>query len=52
MAEGPTTTRVELEHRGFEAYGAAAGQVRGAMDSHNGWAGLLSRFGEALASEA
>ena len=49
---GPTTTRVELEHRGFEEYGADAGRVRGAMDSPNGWSGLLSRFAEALASEA
>jgi hypothetical protein len=51
VAEGPTTTRVELEHRGFEEFGADGGQVRGAMDSPNGWSGLLSRFAEALTSE-
>jgi uncharacterized protein YndB with AHSA1/START domain len=43
-SEGPETTRVELEHRGLEAYGDRAGEVRGALDSEGGWNGLLEAF--------
>ena len=43
IAEGPTRTRVELEHRKFEALGAEGGQtMRGAVNG--GWPGLLELF--------
>ena len=47
IAESPTTTRVELEHRGFEVYGARADEVRAAIGGEGGWNGLLRRFKEA-----
>ncbi len=43
IAESATRTRVELEHRNFEALGAADGAtMRGAVDG--GWPGLLDLF--------
>ena len=43
IAESPTRTRVELEHRKFEALGAEGGQaMRGAVNG--GWPGLLELF--------
>jgi uncharacterized protein YndB with AHSA1/START domain len=47
-AEGPETTRVELEHRGLEAYGDRVGTVRDAIDSEGGWTGLLAAFAAAV----
>ena len=47
IAESPTVTRVELEHRGLERLGESAGVLRGKIDSPNGWAGLLERYREA-----
>jgi uncharacterized protein YndB with AHSA1/START domain len=44
IAEGPTQTRVELEHRGFERHGAGADAVRGSVDSPNGWTYCLELF--------
>lgn len=46
-AEGPTTTRVDLEHRGLGSYGDAATQMHGIFDSDSGWTGLLSHFAAA-----
>jgi uncharacterized protein YndB with AHSA1/START domain len=46
-AEGDGRTRVELEHRGLEAYGAQAEEMRGTFDSEGGWRGLLARFARA-----
>ena len=37
-------TRVELEHRCLEAYGADAAEMRDALDSPEGWNGLLGRY--------
>lgn len=48
VAESPTTTRVELEHRKLEAFGDRAGTLRGQLDSPGGWTGLLERFGAAI----
>ena len=39
-------TRVELEHRGFEGYAATGQQLRDAVDSDNGWTGVLKKFAE------
>jgi uncharacterized protein YndB with AHSA1/START domain len=44
VAEGPTTTRVELEHRGFERLGEHAASVSEAVGSPNGWSGLLALY--------
>ena len=48
VPEGPDRTRVELEHRGLDAYGDAMEQMRGQFDS--GWPGILAGF--AAAAEA
>jgi uncharacterized protein YndB with AHSA1/START domain len=50
VAEGPSRTRVELEHRGLDAYGERAGEMRDTFDSPGGWPGLLERFREAVAA--
>lgn len=38
------TTRVELEHRGLEAYGADAVAMRDTFNSPNGWNGMLEHY--------
>ena len=38
------TTRVDLEHRGLEAYGADATAMRDTFDSPNGWNGMLEHY--------
>lgn len=50
IAEGPTHTRVELEHRAFERHGAGADAVRGVVDSPQGWAHILELFGQQAAA--
>lgn len=37
-------TRVELEHRLLERYGARAAEVQAILDSPGGWTGLLGAF--------
>ena len=37
-------TRVSLEHRLLDRFGARAAEVRGAVTSEGGWPGLLRRF--------
>jgi uncharacterized protein YndB with AHSA1/START domain len=44
VAEAADTTRVELEHR---ITAADAEEIRAAVDSPNGWSGLLGMYGEA-----
>jgi hypothetical protein len=44
VALGPALTRVELEHRLLDRYGAAAEGLRGAFDSEGGWNGILRSF--------
>ena len=41
---GPALTRVELEHRNLDRFGAAADKMRGAFDSDGGWTGMLKRY--------
>jgi uncharacterized protein YndB with AHSA1/START domain len=43
-AEEGDRTRVELEHRGLEAYGERAQQMRDIFGSPDGWGSLLRRF--------
>ena len=44
VALGPALTRVELEHRRLDSFGAAAEQMRGIFDSEGGWNGVLKLF--------
>jgi uncharacterized protein YndB with AHSA1/START domain len=44
-------TRVDLEHRHLERHGAGGAAVRTAVDSPNGWGGLLQLFAAQLAKE-
>jgi uncharacterized protein YndB with AHSA1/START domain len=44
IAEGPSRTRVELEHRGFERHGASTEAVRASMDVPSGWTFVMERF--------
>ena len=39
-------TRVELEHRGLEAYGPQAPAMRDVFASPNGWTGMLEHYDE------
>jgi hypothetical protein len=50
VAEGPATTRVELEHRGLDTYGDQAQAMRDAFDSDGGWGGILGAFLEAASA--
>jgi hypothetical protein len=50
IAESPTVTRVELEHRGLERLGESAEVLRGKIDAPGGWTGILERYREAAAT--
>jgi uncharacterized protein YndB with AHSA1/START domain len=39
-------TRVDLEHRHLERHGAGAAAMRNAVDSPNGWTGLLQMYAD------
>jgi len=43
-SEGERATRVDLEHRNLERYGALADQVREAVGSSGGWSAVLERY--------
>ena len=46
--EADGSTRVDLEHRCFNRYGADAETMRTAVSSPNGWGGLLDLFAKRL----
>lgn len=46
IAEGPTTTRVEFEHRGLEQYAERAAEMQAQFDSEGGWSALLALFAD------
>jgi uncharacterized protein YndB with AHSA1/START domain len=48
VGEGPTTTRVELEHRDMHKFGDQAAEMRAAFDAPDGWTGLLAAYGDAF----
>ena len=48
VAEGPDRTRVELEHRGMDAYGERAAEMRETFDGPNAWRGILEQFARAV----
>jgi hypothetical protein len=43
IAEG-TMTRVELEHRNLERFGARADEIRAILDSVDGWGAAVAGF--------
>lgn len=49
IADGPTRTRVELEHRNLERYGEGASAVRTSIDAPGGWGLILSEFARVAA---
>jgi len=44
VAEGPATTRVELEHRGFDVHGEQGVAMRNAVSAPDGWGGIVRRY--------
>ena len=52
VALGADATRVELEHRRLENYGARAAEARQRLDSPEAWRGTLDRFAEIAGREA
>ena len=50
VVEGPTQTRVEVEHRGFERHGGDANAVLGSVDSQTGWTFCLDLFAKYVAA--
>jgi len=49
IAEGPASTRVEIEHRHFERHGDEAPAVRGGVDDAQGWTYVLDLYAKAVA---
>ena len=49
IAESPTRTRVELEHRGLERHGEGWESMRDAVGAPEGWPGGLEQFARHLA---
>jgi uncharacterized protein YndB with AHSA1/START domain len=50
VAEGPSRTRIELEHRGFERHGAGAAAVRASMDDPTAWTYVMELFAQQFAA--
>jgi uncharacterized protein YndB with AHSA1/START domain len=46
----PDRTRVVLEHRGLEAYGADAASMRAMFESPDAWSGTLTAYAESIRS--
>lgn len=50
IAEGEDGTRVELEHRHLDRYGARRDEMRRIFDTEGAWGGLLALFARAAAA--
>lgn len=50
IAEGAGKTRVELEHRDLESFGARAEEMRAIFDSAGGWGGMLESYAKAASA--
>ena len=50
IPDGPTHTRVELEHRGFAWHGADADALHGSVSNPQGWSYCLDLFAKKLAA--
>lgn len=48
IAEDEKRTRVELEHRNLERFGAHAAEIRKTFESEQGWGGILEGFSRAV----
>ncbi len=48
-AQGGDSTRVTLEHRGFEVHGVGAAAMRDSVDSEGGWPELLDLYAKEAA---
>lgn len=48
-SDGPLTTRLEFEHRGFGRHGEDGAEYRAMLDSPPGWPYILNRYVKALA---
>jgi uncharacterized protein YndB with AHSA1/START domain len=51
LAEGPHTTRVELEHRHLDRYGARRDEMRRIFDTEGDWGRLLAMFAAAATAQ-
>lgn len=49
IAEGPSATRVEIEHRNLDAFGPRAEEMRATFDGEGGWSSLVQAFADAVA---
>lgn len=47
-----TSTRVDLEHRGLEHYGARAAEIVALFESPGGWTGIMELFSARVAESA
>jgi uncharacterized protein YndB with AHSA1/START domain len=47
VPDGASATRIELEHRNLERFGARAEVMRQSIDSPEGWTGILQLFKQA-----
>lgn len=52
IPEGAKRTRVELEHRNLDRYGAEAVELRKGMDAPEGWGKTLENFASVAAADA
>jgi uncharacterized protein YndB with AHSA1/START domain len=50
IPDGPNRTRVEVEHRGLDAYGDQVADMRDQFNSSEGWPGLLEAFAASAAT--
>ena len=50
IAEGPSQTRVELEHRRLDRYGARRDEMRRIFDSEGDWGRVLELFARAISA--
>ena len=48
VAEGPERTRVELEHRDLDRFGAEGAGMRAKFEEPGAWGGILERFAAAF----
>lgn len=52
VAEAQNRTRIELEHRKLDQYGANAQMMKSIFESEGGWQGILQRYAEAAGNGA
>ncbi|MGE5803884.1 MAG: SRPBCC family protein [Gemmatimonadota bacterium] len=50
IADGKNGTRVELEHRRLDLFGARRDEMRGVFNSESGWGSLLGSFARAASA--